>query len=98
MSMYRHYEDQGAYLERKEQEKKQERLREKRWNKIDTIDAKLHSVYMRLDNIENNLKDLSNKLDAHLKYCKEVDEELDIKLQELLNRTTAEKVKGWFFN
>jgi hypothetical protein len=103
--MSRHYEDQGAYLKRIKQEKLDNKLKEERWNTLKTIDAKLnifdaklHNVYMRLDGVENNINHIIKKLDEHMEYCKQIDEEHNIKLQELLNRTTAEKVKSWFFN
>lgn len=103
--MYRHYEDQGEYLRRMKREKEEksikdldDKLKEERWNKLKTIDAKLHNVYIRLDGMENNINHIIKRLDEHMEYCKQIDEEHNIKLQELLNRTTAEKVKSWFFS
>tara|TARA_B110000503_G_scaffold125962_1_gene194065 strand:- start:302 stop:586 length:285 start_codon:yes stop_codon:yes gene_type:complete len=90
------YEDQGAYLRRMKIEKLDNKLKEERWNKLDTIDVKLHSVYMRIEGMENNINHIIKSMDKHIEYCKKIDEERDIKLQEILNRTTIEKVSYWF--
>lgn len=101
--MYRHYEDQGEYLKRMKREKEEkaikdldDKLKEERWNKLKTIDAKLHSVYMRLDGMENNINHIIKSIEVHKEYCKKIDEERDIKLQEILNRTEKEKYTSWF--
>ena len=96
--MNKYYECQGAYENRMKSEERQKKLQETRFKKIDIIDAKIHSVYMRLDNIENNCKEIIKKIDDYQEERKKIDEELNIKLQEILNRTTTEKVKGWIFS
>tara|TARA_B110000902_G_C14163939_1_gene534203 strand:+ start:924 stop:1115 length:192 start_codon:yes stop_codon:yes gene_type:complete len=56
-------------------------------SELNKIDAKLYDMLFRIDRIEQTILNIENSIKTHTEYCKEVDIELNIKLQDLQNRS-----------